>query len=154
MFRSVLILSSIAVYSLLVAGCASDQAPPPAPITEQPRSERQALSPPPGEVRGAIPQAPVRESPRVDRFERPAPPPPVATAKPSTTLTDAQIVSLIIQESQEGYPGNCPCPENTDRAGRRCGGRSAYVRPGGRAPLCYPSDVTAAMIQAYRQRGY
>jgi endonuclease YncB( thermonuclease family) len=25
---------------------------------------------------------------------------------------------------------NCPCPDDTDRAGRRCGGRSAYERAG------------------------
>jgi hypothetical protein len=25
------------------------------------------------------------------------------------------------------------------RNGRACGGRSAYSRPGGAAPLCYPS---------------
>jgi hypothetical protein len=29
---------------------------------------------------------------------------------------------------------------------------AAYLRPGGAAPLCYPTDVTAAMIEAYRQR--
>jgi hypothetical protein len=38
------------------------------------------------------------------------------------------------------------------RNGRACGGRSRYSRPGGPAPLCYPSDVTAAMIDTYRQR--
>jgi hypothetical protein len=38
------------------------------------------------------------------------------------------------------------------RNGRVCGGRSAYSRPGGAAPFCYPSDVTAAMIESYRQR--
>jgi hypothetical protein len=37
------------------------------------------------------------------------------------------------------------------RNGRACGGRSAYSRPGGAAPLCYPTDVTAAMIDAYRK---
>jgi hypothetical protein len=44
------------------------------------------------------------------------------------------------------------CPDDTMRNGRACGGRSAYSRPGGASPLCYPSDVTAAMIDSYRQR--
>jgi hypothetical protein len=35
---------------------------------------------------------------------------------------------------------------------RACGSRSAYSRPGGAAPLCYPTDVTPAMIESYRQR--
>ena len=64
----------------------------------------------------------------------------------------ADIRQKIIQQSIDNYPGNCPCPYNTDRAGRRCGGRSAYNRAGGYAPKCYPSDVTAADIAAYRRR--
>ena len=66
--------------------------------------------------------------------------------------TDAQVRQKIVQESIRNYPGNCPCPENRDRAGRRCGARSAYNRPGGYSPKCYPSDVTAADIAAYRGR--
>ncbi len=41
---------------------------------------------------------------------------------------------------------------NADRAGRNCGKRSAYSRPGGRSPLCYESDVTKAMVDEYRAR--
>jgi hypothetical protein len=37
------------------------------------------------------------------------------------------------------------------RNGKLCGGRNAYSRPGGAAPLCYPTDVTPAMIEAYRK---
>lgn len=33
--------------------------------------------------------------------------------------------------------GSCDCPYDTDSAGRRCGGRSAYSRPGGASPVCY-----------------
>lgn len=36
--------------------------------------------------------------------------------------------------------GSCDCPYDTDSAGRRCGGRSAYSRPGGRDPICYVDD--------------
>jgi hypothetical protein len=67
-------------------------------------------------------------------------------------MTDAEIKRAIIQQSLSEYPGNCPCPYNTDRAGRSCGRRSAYSRAGGYAPLCYPDDVTPEMIEQYRQR--
>lgn len=66
--------------------------------------------------------------------------------------SDAQIRQEIIRQSIAAYPGNCPCPYNTDRAGRRCGARSAYSRPGGYAPKCYPRDVSDAEVRAYRQR--
>jgi hypothetical protein len=64
--------------------------------------------------------------------------------------SDAQIRQEIISESIASYPGTCPCPYNTDRAGRSCGARSAYSRPGGYSPKCYARDVTAADIAAYR----
>ena len=66
--------------------------------------------------------------------------------------TDAQIRQAIIQQSIASYRGSCPCPYNSDRAGRRCGGRSAYSKPGGAAPLCYDKDVTKEMIAAYRKK--
>ena len=46
-----------------------------------------------------------------------------------------------IRQSIAAYSGSCPCPYSVDRGGRRCGGRSAYSKPGGAAPLCYASDV-------------
>ena len=64
--------------------------------------------------------------------------------------TDAQVKQRIIRQSIASYPGSCPCPYSTDRAGRRCGGRSAYSRPGGAAPICYAAQVTPAMIRAAR----
>lgn len=67
-------------------------------------------------------------------------------------MTDAQIRQALVRQSIANYSGSCPCPYSTDRAGRRCGGRSAYSRPGGAAPLCYPSDVSAAQVAAYRRR--
>jgi hypothetical protein len=70
---------------------------------------------------------------------------------PPATLPDAQIILLLLAQSRATYPGNCACPDDHDRAGRRCGGRSAYSRPGGRSPLCYPHDVTQAMIDAFRK---
>ncbi|HEX6860923.1 MAG TPA: hypothetical protein VF138_12090 [Caulobacteraceae bacterium] len=67
--------------------------------------------------------------------------------------TDAQIKKKIIAESIASYSGRCPCPYNTMRNGAACGGRSAYSRPGGESPICYASDVTPAMVRAYRARG-
>jgi hypothetical protein len=57
-------------------------------------------------------------------------------------LSDADIRELLIRQSITTYPGSCPCPYASDREGRRCRTRSAYSKPGGRAPLCYPDDVT------------
>jgi len=67
-------------------------------------------------------------------------------------MSDAQIRQAIIRQSLASYPGTCPCPYNTDRAGRACGRRSAYSRPGGYAPICYDSDVTPQMIARWRAR--
>lgn len=66
-------------------------------------------------------------------------------------ITDAQIKQILIKQSIADYSGNCPCPYNTARNGSRCGGRSAYSREGGYAPLCYPEDVTKQMINDYRK---
>ena len=70
----------------------------------------------------------------------------------ATPKSDAEIAQAIISESIASYRGNCPCPYNTDRAGRRCGARSAYGRPGGASPVCYAKDVTQRMIDEYRKR--
>lgn len=66
--------------------------------------------------------------------------------------TDAEVRRMMIANSLGAYPGNCPCPYNTDRAGRSCGRRSAYSRPGGASPLCYDSDITAASLKQFRAR--
>jgi hypothetical protein len=67
--------------------------------------------------------------------------------------SDANVRRILVAESRAAYTGNCPCPYDTDRAGRRCGKRSAYSRPRGAAPLCFDRDVTKEMIEAYRKRG-
>ncbi len=83
---------------------------------------------------------------------------PVApTSKPQQATRSARnapdigrIKDEIIQRSIRAYPGNCPCPYNSDSAGRRCGGRSAYSRPGGRDPICFRNDVTDSMLARFR----
>jgi hypothetical protein len=69
-----------------------------------------------------------------------------------TTKTDTEIRETLIKASIAAYSGSCPCPYNTDRAGTKCGKRSAYSKPGGAAPLCYPDDVNQKMVDEYRKR--
>jgi hypothetical protein len=66
--------------------------------------------------------------------------------------TDDEIRQLLIAQSIRSYAGSCPCPYNRDRAGRSCGRRSAYSRPGGRSPQCYPSDVSDEAVRQARER--
>ena len=66
--------------------------------------------------------------------------------------TDDEIRQAIIAKSIADYRGNCPCPYNTDKAGHKCGARSAYSRPGGASPLCYAKDVTQKMVDVYRKQ--
>lgn len=75
--------------------------------------------------------------------------------KVEVVLTAAAIAALIIEASRAEYHTGgrpCACPDDRMRNGRACGSRSAYSRPGGAAPLCYPNDVSADMIQQYRSR--
>ena len=73
-----------------------------------------------------------------------------ASSRADQHLSDAQIKRILIADSIAAYPGPCPCPYNTARNGSSCGRRSAYSRPGGAAPVCYPKDVTAEMVAEYR----
>ena len=63
-----------------------------------------------------------------------------------TDLNDTSVTVLLISQSKYSYSGSCPCPDSYDRGGRRCGGRSAYSRPGGKSPLCYARDITPQML--------
>lgn len=77
------------------------------------------------------------------------------THKVEIVLTAAAIAAILIQASRDQYHVTgrpCACPDDLMRNGRRCGGNSAHSRAGGAAPLCYPSDVSAGMIEAYRRR--
>jgi hypothetical protein len=80
---------------------------------------------------------------------------PDSKRKVEAVLTAAAIAAIIIKVSRDQYHAGgrpCACPDDRARNGSACGGRSAYSRPGGAAPLCYPSDVSSAMIESYRQR--
>lgn len=73
-------------------------------------------------------------------------------AMAASQLSDAEVRRRIIQQSIAAYPGPCACPYNVKRNGKPCGTASAYSKPGGRSPLCYERDVTAAMVREYRAR--
>ncbi len=75
----------------------------------------------------------------------------VSSQAKSTAVSDNQIKQRIIEESIAAYPGNCPCPFNAMRNGRACGGRSAWSRKGGYAPICYSREVTTEMVKQWRE---
>ena len=85
---------------------------------------------------------------------------PTAFAGPGTAsqiaqqsrASDVQIRQHMIRASIAAYPGSCPCPYNRARNGSKCGKRSAWSKPGGYEPLCYPRDISDEMVKAYRAR--
>jgi hypothetical protein len=68
------------------------------------------------------------------------------------SATDSEIRKYLIMRSISGYSGSCPCPWNSDRAGRSCGGRSAYSRAGGASPRCYDQDIPQSEVIELRRR--
>ena|SRR5579862_1598491 len=80
---------------------------------------------------------------------------PTIAFSQSLPLTDQQIADQIIKESRDAYYATghpCACPEDLARNGSRCGGRSAYSRPGGAEPKCYRTDVSPHEIKEWRDR--
>lgn len=77
---------------------------------------------------------------------------PAAPADKPAQLTEQQIRKQIIEESIAAYPGRCPCPYNVMRNGSACGGRSAWSRQGGYAPVCYEREVTQEMVRQHQER--
>jgi hypothetical protein len=101
------------------------------------------------------PSASIGPTPSAKVGSQDSPEGPDRKRKLEAALTAAAIAAIIVQVSRDQYHAGgrpCACPDDAMRNGRACGGRSAYSRPGGAAPLCYPSDVTAMMIESYRQR--
>jgi hypothetical protein len=76
---------------------------------------------------------------------------------PQQSDGEEQIRQQIIRESIGAYLATgrtCACPYNIARDGSNCGARSAYARPGGAAPLCYPSDVSNQMVADWKPGYY
>lgn len=59
-------------------------------------------------------------------------PPANANSKPKAAAKGTPL--------RDAYVGTCDCPYDRKRNGARCGGTSAYSRPGGRSPVCYVGD--------------
>ena len=69
-------------------------------------------------------------------------------------LSDAQVRDIMVKESVARYLATghpCACPYNLARNGSSCGGRSAYSRPGGASPLCYPKDISDGMVADWKR---
>jgi hypothetical protein len=82
-----------------------------------------------------------------------------AIARPGSRLvlghfsdTSPCLCSFFVQTVSCRHRGSCPYPYSTDRAGRKCGARSAYSKPGGASPICYETDVTHKMVDDYRKK--
>lgn len=96
-------------------------------------------------------------------LSREKPTPTAVVSSPSSTQrqraiaapTSQQITRArneIIAQSIANYPGKCPCPYHQDGAGRSCGKRSAWSKPGGYSPICYASDISDRRLRSYMAR--
>jgi hypothetical protein len=70
----------------------------------------------------------------------------LAHGKEGTQVPNLKIKQRVIEESIASYPGNCPCPYNVTRNGSSCGGRSAWSRRGGYAPICYDRQRSGYVV--------
>ncbi|CNK89013.1 Uncharacterised protein [Yersinia aldovae] len=75
----------------------------------------------------------------------------VPTLAKVANLSDDNVKQMVINESIESYPGNCPCPFNSAKNGSSCGKRSAWSRAGGYSPICYKKEVTKEMVTEWRE---
>lgn len=46
------------------------------------------------------------------------------------------VIWFVTTLSLNLFAGNCPCPNDSDKRGYRCGERSSFCRIGGYEPLC------------------
>lgn len=144
---------ALIVCVLLQVGCASAEPP----------AQQVAVSEPfPAVVESAAPETPAQITTPVIREPPQATPGPSRKAKlekreepkavaPTPLVNEQALIAHVLRQSRARYSGNCACPDDRDRAGRRCGARSAYSKPGGASPLCFPHDVTPTMLETARQ---
>lgn len=104
--------------------------------TTEPEAPPAAIVPPPVISSPVASESTPPNRPSAEPSPSPIPAPapePVVIPSPSSTPVSTGPI-------REAVSGSCDCPYDTDRAGRRCGGRSAYSRPGGNQPVCYFED--------------
>lgn len=101
--------------------------PEPPAIADRPIAESSPspiASPAPAPEPEPEPKLEPAPEPELEPAPAPAPAPePVAIPSPSPSPVATGPI-------REPVSGSCDCPYDTDSAGRRCGGRSAYSRPG------------------------
>ena len=76
-------------------------------------------------------------------------------AQEAIAQSGTEIKQAIIEESiraYKAYKGPCACPYSRTSRGHKCGKRSAYSKPGGASPKCYPEDVTQEEVEEYKAR--
>jgi hypothetical protein len=76
---------------------------------------------------------------------------PLAGAQGRQPPSETKVKQQIIAESIAAYPGRCPCPYNAAKNGSACGGRSAWSRKGGYAPICYEREISSEMVRKWRE---
>jgi hypothetical protein len=124
----------------------------------QPRPDNHPWPPEPEEPEDVAFQAEAESSYESDEHfesEKTVSEVPAAEAIDVSQLSKKELRSLknqMIAASIEEYDGPCPCPYNTMRNGRQCGGRSAYSRPGGESPLCFEGDISIEMVRTFLER--
>ena len=80
--------------------------------------------------------------------------PNLPTVKPEALqrLSDTRVRQQIMQESQARYLGRCVCPYQVrDAKGRSCKGRHELIQSKPQ-PICYPEQVTPAMMSDWRRQ--
>jgi hypothetical protein len=80
---------------------------------------------------------------------------PAIKSTQANTVSAAVIAAMLVDESRKAYYATgrpCACPDDVMRNGRRCGGNSAYSRPGGAQPYCHVSDVPLSAIESRQSR--
>ena len=58
----------------------------------------------------------------------------------------------VERAASEPKAAQCDCPDNKAKDGSLCGKRSAFCRPGGVAPNCYPQDRTETQQKARKAK--
>ena len=137
-----------------LTGCSSNNAPIQSTVSPSPKGPVQSKpvsAPKPG---GPASKAVFRQPSPRSQSALPTRETPQRAKLPSSVakVGDAAIRRAMIRASIASYAGNCPCPYSTTRRGRRCGGRSAWSRPGGASPYCFPTDISDGLVARYRQQ--
>jgi hypothetical protein len=77
---------------------------------------------------------------------------PTVSSESLHQLSDSRTRQQIMADRQSHFPGRCVCRYQTiDTRGRSCKGRHEIVKTKPQ-PLCYPSQVSQEMVNAWNRR--